>query len=125
MDVLEVSEVLEVIRCVLLRMLEVMHRVLCMLEAVGDSVCWRCRRDTRCDTLCATLYAGGCGGYDLFMEESELSEVLEGIRCVLLCMMEGRLCMLQVLEVMHRVLCMLEAVEKWAPFAGGVARRWT
>ncbi len=39
MDVLEVSEVLEVIRCVLLRMLEVMHRVLCMLEAVGGGLC--------------------------------------------------------------------------------------
>jgi len=38
-------------------------------------------------------------------------EVPEGIRCVVLCMLEaveGRLCML---EVIRRVLCMLEAVE--------------
>ena len=34
------------------------------------------------DALCVILYAGGCGGYALFME---VSEVLEVIRCALLC----------------------------------------
>ena len=38
-EVLDVLELKEVIRCVLLRMLEVMHRVLCMLEAVGGGLC--------------------------------------------------------------------------------------
>ncbi len=37
--------------------------------------------------------------------------MLEVIRCVLLCMLEGRLCLLEVLEMMRRVLLwMLEAM---------------
>ena len=37
--VLKVSEVPEVMRCVILCMLEVMRRVRCMLEAVGGGLC--------------------------------------------------------------------------------------
>src|SRR5436190_545616 len=55
-------EMLVVIRCVLL----------CMLEAVKGTLClWRFSRCTRCTRCwrryaCLTLYAGGCGGRTLF-----------------------------------------------------------
>ena len=45
----------------------------------------------------------------------EVLEVIEAMRCVLLCMLEvvkGRLCSLEVIDVMrHVLLCMPEAVE--------------
>ncbi len=83
--------------------------------------CWRCRRvpevirclllcivrgcgDVGVDSLCATLYSGGCGGYALFMEMLEASEVSEVMRCVLFCMLDA-------LDVMRCVLCMPEDVE--------------
>ena len=47
-----------------------------------------------CDTLCS----GGRGGYALFMEASEVLEVPEVIRCVLLCVLEaveGTRCLLE------------------------------
>jgi len=68
--VLELLEVPEVIRCVLLCMLEDVEGVLCLLEVVG-----RAGR-ARGDALCATLPAGGIGGAEV-------------IRCVLLCMLEA------------------------------------
>ena len=51
------------------------------------------------DALCATLYAGGCGGYALFMELLEVSEALEVMRRVLytLEVVGGGLCLLEVL----------------------------
>src|SRR6266480_5189315 len=98
---MEVLEVSEVIRCMLL----------CMLEAVEG---WLLAGGA---TVCAILYAGGCGRYALFMEVLEASEALEVIRCMLRCMLEaveGTFCLLevsQVPEVIRRVLlCMLEAV---------------
>ena len=42
--------------CVLLWMLEAVESVLCLLEDVGRAV------GAGVDTLCATLYAEGCGG---------------------------------------------------------------
>ena len=63
-----------------------------------------------------SLYAGGCGGYALFLEVLEVSEVVEVIRCVLLCMLEVpeviRRVVPEVLEAFRCVLlCILEAVE--------------
>ena len=69
-------EVPEVMRCVLLCMLEVLEVLevpevmrcvlLWTLEAVDGGLCF-----TGCaggDALCAALYARGCGGCDLFAE---------------------------------------------------------
>ena len=50
-------------------------------------ICAACDGGAGDDALCATLCAGGCGGYALFTE------------------------LLEMLEVMRRVLRMLEAVE--------------
>ncbi len=65
--VLHVLEAEKDVRHVLyaLEMLEGMRRVLlCMLEAVESELCFAGGAEG--DTLCATLYAGGCGGYALF-----------------------------------------------------------
>ena len=62
------------------------------------------------DAPCATLYAGGCGGCALFAGGPE------EIRCVLLRMLEaveGRLCLLEVLEVAELMCCVT------AMYAGG------
>src|SRR6266480_3626443 len=70
-------------------------------------------------TVCAILYARGCGRYALFMEVLGASEVLEVIRCMLLSMleaMEGGFCLLEVLEVLE----VLDAVENGLSF--GVAK---
>jgi len=58
----------------------------------------------RCMLLCR--YAGGCGGYALFMELWEVSKVLEVMRGVLLCLLE----VLEVTEVMRSVLLCLPEV---------------
>src|SRR6266480_1477261 len=80
-------------------------------------------RRVRGDMLCATLYAGGwtlfAGGVGEVQDVS--GRMKEGMRRVLLCMLEvaeGELCLL---EAMHCVLlCMLEAVENglWIQFRG-------
>ena len=66
--------------------------LLCTLEAVEVSNFAGGVGGAGGDALCATLYAGGCGGYALFMELFEVLEVPETIRCVLLCMLEGWKC---------------------------------
>ena len=84
----------EVIRCMLL----------CMLEAAKGRLL---AGGTGGATVCAILYARGCGRYALFMEVLGASEVLEVIRCMLLSMleaMEGGFCLLEAVEVMRRVL---------------------
>jgi len=50
----------EVIRCVLLCVLEAVEGRLCLLEVVGGA------GGTAGDALCATLYTRGCGGWTLF-----------------------------------------------------------
>jgi len=55
--------------------------------------------DTGGDALYATLYAGGCGRWVVFVE---VLEVVEVMRCVLLCILEavdGAVCLLDALEV--------------------------
>ena len=61
---------LEVIRCVLLCMLKAVEGGLCLLGGAGGA---------GGNALCTALYAGGCRGWALFVE---VSEVLEGRRCV-------------------------------------------
>jgi len=76
-EMLEVLEMLEVMRCVLLCVLEVAEGVLCLLEAPEVAETMRlcatlcaggCGRagDAEGDALCAALYTGGCGGCALF-----------------------------------------------------------
>ncbi len=71
--------------------------------------------------MCDALYIGGCGGGLRLLEVSEASEVLEAMRCVLLCMLEavdGDFCLLEVLMVLEA-----EGAGRDAPcaarFAGG------
>jgi len=98
-EVLEVLEVPEVMRCVLL----------CILEAVVGSLCWRCW--------------GGCAVFGSVrwrvwrwlclrevLEVSEMleaSEVPEVMRCLLLCMLEGVEGGLNLLEELEVMRCML------------------
>jgi len=63
-----VLDVPEVMCCVLLRVLEAVEGVLCLLENVGGTE--GVGGDAMCaspyaggDALCATLYSGGCGGW--------------------------------------------------------------
>jgi len=90
--------------CVLLCTLKVLE----LLE-VPDVIPTLFAGRTGGDALCAVLYAGGRGGWALFVGGAG------GDTRVLLCMretMEDDLCLLEVPEVMRRVLlCMLEAVE--------------
>jgi len=70
-ELLEVSEVLRVIRCVLLCMLEGLEGELCLLEVLEVIRCvllcsLGVAGGVAGDTLCATLYAGGTGEYVLF-----------------------------------------------------------
>ena len=65
---LDVLDVPEVMCCVLLRVLEAVEGVLCLLENVGGTE--GVGGDAMCaspyaggDALCATLYSGGCGGW--------------------------------------------------------------
>ena len=53
-----------------------------------SSVCWRCR-GAGGDALYATPYAGGCRGGLCLREASEVSEVLDAMRRVLLSMLEA------------------------------------
>jgi len=114
---------------------------------VRFSVCWRLWRVRSVyggiggvggvggDTLYASMYAGRCGRYALFTEVLEISEV---IRCVLLCMpeaVEGRLCTravcwrpwrvssvrLRYYEVPEVIRCVLHCTWRVALFAGGDA----
>ena len=100
---LRLLEVLEVMRCVLLCILEAVEGALCLLEDVGDTGgaggdalcatpyardyggCALFAGGARGGALRAALYAGYCGRYALFMELSEVPEVM---RCVLRRMLE-------------------------------------
>ncbi len=76
-------EVLEVMRCALLSMLEAVKGTLCLLEASEVPRVMRC-------VLLNTLEGGLC-----LLEVWEVLEVPEVMRCVLLCMLEavkGALC---------------------------------
>ena len=57
LEVFEVRELREVMRCVLLRTLEAVEGRLCLLEGSGGA---------GGDALCATFHARGCGGWALF-----------------------------------------------------------
>ena len=100
-------EVSEVMRCVLLSMLEAVEGVLCSVG--GRRRCARGARGAGGDAQCAALYAGSCGGQALLLEVPEV------IRCVLLCILEaveGELCLLEELEAtLCMLLCMPEVVE--------------
>ena len=74
-----------------------------------------------CAALCVTRYCGSCGGRLRLLGGTGavgVPEVLEVIRCVLLCMpeaVEGGLCLQEVQEVPEVIrcvlLCVMEAVE--------------
>jgi len=92
--------VLEVMRCVLL----------CILEAVGWAMF---AGPAGGDALYATLSTRGCGGWFCLQDVLEVFEVLEVIRCVLLCMLEaaeGGFCLLEVLEVSEVMCCVRERI---------------
>jgi len=98
MEVLEVSEAMEVIRCVLLCMLETAEGRLCLLEALA--VLDVMRR--------VLLYAGGRGGGALFARGTEGA----GGHALYAGGFGRWFWMREVLEVMCRgLLCTLEAVE--------------
>ena len=92
---LRLLDVPEVIRLVLLCMLEAVESQLCLLEVL------EVLETMRCMLLCR--FAGGWGGYARFvevLEEQELLEVPEMIRCVLLLeAVEDKLCLLEALGV--------------------------
>jgi hypothetical protein len=96
LEALEVPKVLDVMRCVLL----------CMLEVVEG------------DALCAALYAEGRGVALCFLE------ALEAIICVLLCVLEGVECELFLLETLEA--CFVYCSVCWRPWrlSSGCWRRW-
>ena len=59
--------------------------------------------------MCATLYAGDCGGCDLFTVGVEVLEVPQAMRCVLFCM----------LEAVGGGLYLLDAMRRAVLYAGG------
>ncbi len=97
-NLLDVLEVPEVIRCLLLCMLEVVEL------SKFDGGVGRAGRAGG-DALCATLYAGRCGGWARFAEMT---------RCMLLWLLEAE-------EVMRCAIRMLEIVgfSKFAGRTGG------
>ncbi len=96
-------EVVEVMRSVLLRMLEAVEGVLCLLEDVGGA------RGAGGDALCALC--------SLEAIEGRLC-LLEVMRCVLLCMLEGRSGSLDVLDVPKMMPCVLFCILEAALFTG-------
>jgi len=95
---------LDVMHCMLRRILEAVEGGLCLRKVVEVPEVMRCCYSVR--WRCWML------------------DVLELMCRVLLCMLEsveGELCLVEVAEVMRSVLLrMLEAVGRWALFAGGV-----
>ena len=91
----------EVMRCVLLYLFEVVEGTLCLWSCWKRRRCWRCRDDS----LCSTLYAGGCGELALFAGDAGGdarcatlfvggADVLEVMRSLLLCLPEVMRCVL-------------------------------
>src|SRR5947207_4670344 len=72
LEVLDVLNAPEAMRCVLLWMLEAVDGGLCLREALEVLELLEvmrcvllCMGGTGGDTLCATLYAEGCGGFEI------------------------------------------------------------
>ena len=128
-NMLYVPEVLEVMRCMLLCMLEAVEGICYVLEgcSVCCSVCWKpwrvcsvCWMFAGGDAMCAAPHVEAVEGvcYSL-----ELLEVLEGVRCCgcwKLCSMCWRPS--KVLEAVDDVLCMLRWLDWPKGFFPVVAR---
>ena len=105
LEALEVLRVLDVMRHVLLRMLEAVEGELCLLDVLEEMRC----------VLLGILET--VGGRLCWLDALEVPEVPQVMRCMLLCMLlcmlevvESGLCLLDVLEAMRCVLlCMPEA----------------
>ena len=138
---LDVLDVPEVMRCVLLCMLEAVEGRLCLLEVLAMPDVLDAPDVTRGVLLCmfeavegglcllevlevmryvlGTLYSGRCGGWALFAEGVGRAGVMRAVRFCTLEAVDGMLCLLEGMRcVLH---CMLETVEV-SNFAGGVGR---